>query len=167
MSGTGKPGMVLSMYAVDSALIATPLGPIRLTGTDKVVERIELLTDDEIATHDPSGAALRAACAQLSDYFAGEAIVFDLPLVEARTPRGGVLRAAIAAIPSGSTASYGAVARSIASSARAVGQACARNPYPIVIPCHRVLGTGGVLGPYSAGAGPVTKAWLLNHECRS
>lgn len=154
------------MYAADSALIATPVGRIRLTGTDRVIERIALLTDNDLATHDPTGAALRAACAQLSAYFTGAAIVFDLPLIEARTPRGGIFRAAIAAIPSGSTATYGAVARSIASSAQAVGQACARNSYPIVIPCHRVLGTGHAPEQYSAGAGPATKAWLLRHEHR-
>ncbi len=155
------------MYAADSALIATPLGRILLTGTDRMLERINLLpAGDDTGLRDPGGPVMRAACAQLLAYFDGEDVPFDLPLAAPRTPRGGVLRAAIAAIPLGTTASYGAVARSIGSSPRAVGQACARNPYPIVIPCHRVIGTGGALGPYSAGAGPAAKAWLLRHEHR-
>ena len=57
-----------------------------------------------------------------------------------------------------------ALAPVCAASARAVGRACADNPFPIVVPCHRVLPTGGALGFYSAGDGPATKAWLLRHE---
>jgi methylated-DNA-[protein]-cysteine S-methyltransferase len=53
----------------------------------------------------------------------------------------------------------------VASAARAIGQACARNPLPIVVPCHRVVASNG-LGPYSAGHGIATKAWLLAHESK-
>ena len=59
---------------------------------------------------------------------------------------------------------YGAIARMIGSSPRAVGQACRRNPFPIVVPCHRVVGAGGAIGYYSAGEGVATKRWLLAHE---
>ena len=90
--------------------------------------------------------------------------MFDLPLAPAATMRGEVLRQAMVNIGFGDTASYGELAARIGSSARALGQACARNPFPIVVPCHRVLQAGGVLGSYSAGEGPVTKRWLLRHE---
>ena len=60
--------------------------------------------------------------------------------------------------------SYGALAQETGSAARAIGQACARNPFPILVPCHRVLGAGGVLGAYSAGEGPHTKSRLLDLE---
>ncbi|HWL46290.1 MAG TPA: methylated-DNA--[protein]-cysteine S-methyltransferase, partial [Sphingomonadaceae bacterium] len=89
---------------------------------------------------------------------------FALPLSPAGTPRGPAHRAAIMAIGYGETASYGEVARAIGSSPRAVGQACARNPLPIIVPCHRVLGAGGAIGHYSAGDGIATKCWLLSHE---
>ena len=61
---------------------------------------------------------------------------------------------------------YGALAKAHDSGARAVGGACAHNPYPIVIPCHRVTSSGGARENYSAGDGPVTKAWLIAHEAR-
>ena len=66
----------------------------------------------------------------------------------------------------GRTVSYGALATSARSSARAIGQACARNPFPIIIPCHRVLNASGSLGANSAGQGPETKRWLLDFEQR-
>jgi methylated-DNA-[protein]-cysteine S-methyltransferase len=97
-------------------------------------------------------------------YVAGELTVFDLPLVPAASDRGPELRAAICSIIYGETASYGDLAARTGASARAVGQACASNPFPIIVPCHRVLPTGGALGFYSAGDGPATKAWLLKHE---
>ncbi len=64
----------------------------------------------------------------------------------------------------GHTATYGEIATRTGSIARAVGQACRHNPYPIVVPCHRILQAGYKLGPYSAGNGPDTKRELLKHE---
>ena len=60
--------------------------------------------------------------------------------------------------------SYCALSRRLSSGARALGQACARNPFPIVVPCHRVLNADGTLGAYSGGDGPATKHRLLAHE---
>jgi len=62
--------------------------------------------------------------------------------------------------------SYGALARTIASGPRAMGQACRRNPFPLVIPCHRVIGSAGSIGYYSGGNGIATKLWLLEHESK-
>ena len=67
-------------------------------------------------------------------------------------------------IPHGSTESYAGVARTIGSGARAVGGACARNPIPILIPCHRVLGSNGALGGYSGAEGIESKRYLLRLE---
>jgi len=67
-------------------------------------------------------------------------------------------------IPAGKTKSYGEVARAIASSPRAVGTACGRNPIPIVIPCHRIVAAGGALGGYSGQGGAETKRFLLRLE---
>ena len=153
-------------YAPDHGLIATPIGMVRIEGTAERLTRIAIETTSS-AEAAPGGPALREAAAQLRAYFAGRLTVFDLPLVPLPGPRGEALRAGIAAVGYGETLSYGTLARTIGSGARAVGQACARNPYPLVIPCHRILAAGGALGAYSAGDGPATKQRLLDHETRT
>lgn len=156
--------MMWVMYARDTARLSTPIGVIEVTGTDEVVETVRIVID---GAPTPAGAvAVKTALDQLAAFFAGERRAFDLPLAPARTPRGQHLRQAIAAIGYGDTLGYGEIANRIGSSARAVGQACARNPLPIIVPCHRVLGAGGALGHYSAGDGIATKRWLLAYEAR-
>jgi methylated-DNA-[protein]-cysteine S-methyltransferase len=100
---------------------------------------------------------------QIQDWFAGKRKDFDLPLAPLSTPRGEALRAGIAAIVYGETLTYGELAARIGSAARAVGQACRRNPFPIIIPCHRVT-SAGPQEFYSGGEGPRTKAWLIAFE---
>jgi methylated-DNA-[protein]-cysteine S-methyltransferase len=147
-------------YARATATNATPIGSIRIDADG------DALTGVRIGRNGGSADTplLRKAAAQLAAYFAGDLAVFDLPLIPAASDRGPELRAAICSIIYGETASYGDLAARTGASARAVGQACASNPFPIIVPCHRVLPTGGALGFYSAGDGPATKAWLLKHE---
>jgi methylated-DNA-[protein]-cysteine S-methyltransferase len=152
------------MYARDHALIATPIGAIRVEGEETALTGIRIGGDGPPSPGN--AAAVRAAAEQLEQWFAKEREVFDLPLAPAGTPRGEELRAGLIAIGYGETLSYGALARVLGSSPRAIGQLCARNPFPIVVPCHRVLGSGGALGHYSGGDGPKTKSWLLEHERR-
>jgi methylated-DNA-[protein]-cysteine S-methyltransferase len=152
------------MYARDYALIATPIGNIRLEGDDAVLTAIRI--GGEGAASPGSAAAVRDAAEQLAAWFAREREAFDIVLAPAGTPRGEALRAGLIAVGFGDTLSYGALARTLGSSPRAIGQLCARNPFPIVVPCHRVLGSGGALGHYSGGDGPRTKSWLLEHERR-
>jgi methylated-DNA-[protein]-cysteine S-methyltransferase len=152
------------MYARDHALIATPIGPIRIEGDDRQLERITIGAEGPAARG--SSAIVRAAAEQLEQWLAGERHSFDVPLSPAPTPRGAILRDGLIAVPFGATTSYGDLARDLGSSARAIGQLCARNPFPILVPCHRVLNHGGGLGAYSAGQGPTTKSWLLDHERR-
>jgi len=148
------------MYARDTGGIATPIGPVSIEIEQGAVARVIL--GGAIA---PAGStAAREALHQLEAYFAGERRDFDLPLAPARTMRGSELRAGLIAVGYGETLSYGALARRLGSAPRAIGQLCARNPLPIIVPCHRVLGAGGAFGAYSAGDGPTTKAWLLAHE---
>lgn len=151
------------MYARDIAEIATPIGIVRIVGDAKAVQSIGIGSDrtDEM---QPDTGAVAIAADQIRAWFAGDLRRFDLPLAPATTVRGQALRDAMIAIPYGETMSYGELARSVGSSARAIGQVCARNPFPIVVPCHRVLDANGSLGHYSAGAGPTTKSWLLDHE---
>lgn len=158
-----RTARAMAMYARDHALIATPIGPIRIEGDDAQLDRILILADGG-AERRAGAEAVRRGAEQIAQWLAGERTDFDVPLARAATPRGEALRAGIVAIEYGTTISYGMLARQIGSSARAIGQACARNPFPIVVPCHRVLGAGGALGHYSAGEGPATKLWLLDHE---
>lgn len=91
---------------------------------------------------------------------------WELPLAPAGTPFQQQVWAAIARIPAGQVRSYGALARSLGSGPRAVAAACGRNPYPLIIPCHRVVGVGGLCGYTAEGPGdPLQiKRWLLRHE---
>ncbi|MET0308899.1 MAG: methylated-DNA--[protein]-cysteine S-methyltransferase [Sphingomonas sp.] len=152
------------MYARDHALIATPLGMIRIEGDDAQITSVRIGTNG--AASPGSAAAVHEAVKQLERWFAGELQDFTVALEPPATPRGEELRAGLVAVAYGETLSYGALARQLGSSPRAIGQLCARNPFPILVPCHRVLGSGGALGHYSGGEGPKTKSWLLEHERR-
>ncbi len=102
-------------------------------------------------THDTD--AFADAARQLEAYFAGELRDFDLALAPAGTPFQLQVWEALRAIPYGQTASYGEIARAVSQpgAARAVGGANNRNPIAIVVPCHRVIGSGGSLTGYGGG----------------
>jgi methylated-DNA-[protein]-cysteine S-methyltransferase len=111
-----------------------------------------------------NGSALLVETArQIEAYFAGKLIKFDLPLRPAGSDFELSVWAAMQDIPYGETRRYGDLAAATHSAARAVGRACGRNPIPIVIPCHRVLGKGW-LGGYSGAGGVETKKALLTLE---
>jgi methylated-DNA-[protein]-cysteine S-methyltransferase len=101
---------------------------------------------------------------QLGQYFAGERAVFDLPLRRQGTDFRREVWEALRLIPLGQTRSYGELAASIGrpGAARAVGLANGRNPFAIVVPCHRLIGSNGSLVGY--GGGLERKRWLLAHE---
>ena len=101
---------------------------------------------------------------QLSEYFAGQRRQFDLPLAPNATPFQARVLAALQNIPYGETRSYSDIAQTIGKpkAVRAVGAANAKNPLPIVIPCHRVIGKDGSLTGF--GGGLPTKRYLLNLE---
>ncbi|GLQ97693.1 methylated-DNA--[protein]-cysteine S-methyltransferase [Dyella mobilis] len=112
--------------------------------------------------HDPGKLAF--ARTQLEEYFAGERQHFDLPLHPLGTPFQIQVWHALAKIPYGSTISYAELARRIGQplAVRAVGAANGRNPLPIVLPCHRVIGSDGSLTGF--GGGLPTKRFLLGME---
>ena len=101
---------------------------------------------------------------QLEEYLAGRRREFDLPLDLQGTDFQKEVWRAIARIPYGQTKSYQDLAREIGrpNAARAVGAACGANPVPLVVPCHRVLGSGGGLTGF--GGGLPWKKWLLDLE---
>jgi methylated-DNA-[protein]-cysteine S-methyltransferase len=108
-------------------------------------------------------ALLRAARRQLYSYFDRQLTAFELPLAPCGTAFQQRVWQALCAIPYGRTRSYAELAASLGSAPRAVGQANAANPIPIIIPCHRVVAANG-LGGYSGGDGVSTKRALLELE---
>lgn len=103
---------------------------------------------------DPSAPILAQAVEQLAEYFAGRRRAFDLPLADSGTPFQRRVWEALRTIPYGTTTTYGAIARNLglpAGASRAVGIANGANPLPVVVPCHRVIGSNGLLTGYSGG----------------
>jgi len=111
-------------------------------------------------------AVLDQAVQQLDEYFRGERTEFDMPLAPWGTPFQQEAWLVLRGVPFGETITYGEQARRLGdpNKSRAVGAANGRNPIPIVVPCHRVVGANGRLTGYAGGLG--TKAWLLDHEWR-
>ncbi len=111
-----------------------------------------------------SSPMLAEAVKQLDAYFDGRLRAFDLPLTPAGTAFQRTVWTLIRDIPHGATRTYGEFARALGTAPRPVGGACGRNPIPIVIPCHRVIGAGGRMTGYSGGEGVATKRALLRLE---
>ncbi len=140
--------------------IHSPLGPLTIVEDDGAIVALEWGWARETA----SSGLLGLAGEQLASYFDRDLKQFSLPLAPSGTPFQRQVWASMARIPYGETLSYGGIAEDIDSSPRAVGTACGRNPIPIIIPCHRVVGNGGALVGYSGGEGVETKRYLLAHE---
>ncbi|WP_103763394.1 methylated-DNA--[protein]-cysteine S-methyltransferase [Roseovarius confluentis] len=137
----------------------SPVGPLRVTSDG---ESIVGLGWGQAGASE-ARPELEAACAQLEAYFEGRLKTFDLPLAPAGSDFQREVCAAMLAIPWGETREYGDIAKVLGVPAQAVGGACGGNSIPVIIPCHRVLGAGG-LGGYSGAGGIETKVWLLRHE---
>ena len=136
----------------------TPLGPVTLVEEDGALVVLDL--GGSGADETP---VLIEAHRQLAAYFAGELTEFDLPLAPKVSVRQRAFLDALIAIPFGDTKTYGEIALETGMSAQGAGQACGANPIAIIIPCHRVTGTG-TLGGFSAKGGVETKVALLRHE---
>lgn len=139
--------------------IASPLGTMLLAVAGEALFAIDF-TDSRNAApiaahwlHDPDHPVLRAAKAQLALYFGGARTAFDLPLAARGTPFQRRVWTAIATVPFASTLSYAELARRAGAPAavRAAGAATGRNPWAIVVPCHRIVGSGGALTGYAGG----------------
>ena len=114
----------------------------------------------------PKDRLAREACAQIERYLADPSGTFELPLKPVGTRYQRRVWEKIAEIPSGRVRSYGEVAKDIRSGPRAVGQACGANYFPLAIPCHRVVASGGIGGfaRNDDGFHIAIKRWLLAHE---
>ncbi len=149
----------------------SPLGAITLFEEDGAIVALEWGRGAPAAGRvagEPA-AVLRQAGVLLQDYFDGRPAAFDpLPLAPHGTPFQRRVWEALRRIPPGETRTYGEIGREVGcTAARAIGQANAVNPIPILIPCHRVVAAGGRLGGYSGADGPATKRYLLDLERRA
>jgi methylated-DNA-[protein]-cysteine S-methyltransferase len=147
------------------AVIATPVGRVGIKLKDDALADITFL-GDKAALHAPRTGAARRVCRELHAYFSNPRFSFRTPLALSGTVFQQRVWRALRRIPAGRTLSYGALARKLTTSARAVGNACRANPVPIVIPCHRVVathGAGGFMGKRS-GSALRLKHRLLEHE---
>lgn len=140
----------------------SPVGPLTLFEEDGAIVAVEWGWPPE--SDQPLAPVLEQARDQLDAYFDGMLQRFDLPLAPMGTPFQKKVWQALAAIPYGTTRTYGQLAAELGTAPRALGGACGRNPLPIIVPCHRVLAADGGLGGYSGLDGTDTKEFLLRLE---
>ncbi len=140
--------------------VETPLGELGLVASDRGLRQVRWSARG--LDRDGSSPLLDETARQLEAYFDGALTTFDLPLDLVGTEFLVRCWLALAEIPYGTTVSYGEQARRLGAAPRAVGAANGRNPVPIVLPCHRVIGADGSLTGF--GGGLELKRFLLEHE---
>lgn len=141
----------------------SPLGWLKITTSSK--ELISISFETDVAASSPETPRIQSrTIQQLQDYFKGERKDFDIPLAPVGTEFQKQIWKLVQQISYGETTSYLniAIASGSEKNTRAVGLANGKNPIPIVIPCHRILGSNGKLTGYSGGL--ERKRWLLLHE---
>lgn len=157
--------LVEPVERVFTSTVETPIGALRLLATDRGLAFLALprssgngLTgwlarEAPRARREEAFAPLRDAARQLVEYLGGERTTFELPLDLRGTPFQRAVWAVLQAIPYGETRSYADVARAVGHprAVRAVGSANGANPVALVVPCHRVIRSGGGLGGYAGG----------------
>jgi len=147
--------------------VPTPIGTFGLAAEDGEIIALHFGGVGRQPVSDDPSPVLVETAAQLRRYFSGEGSEFDVPLA---VPEGSdferAVWSAIADIPYGEMATYGEIAAKVGvpDGARAVGVACNRNPVPVIVPCHRVVGAGGRLVGF--GGGLDRKRFLLQLEAR-
>jgi methylated-DNA-[protein]-cysteine S-methyltransferase len=156
--GRYAAGMTICCY------LASPVGRLALEADGDTLTGVRWAGTRERAGKDKPSPILKEAKRQLDRYFAGKLKAFDLPLGARGTDFQKSVWKMMREIPYGETATYGGMAMALGSGPRAVGMACGRNPIPIIVPCHRVLASGGKEGGFSGGQGLPTKRKLLAIE---
>ena len=152
---------------IEATIIDSVVGPLTLCGDATHIHTLHFGAATELVQRgdgQPSSIVLRDGAQQLNEYFGGTRKQFDLPFLLRGTSFQKQVWRAIAAINFGEVVTYKEVALKLGNAhlARAVGQAANRNPLPIVIPCHRLVGSGGWIGGFAPGVG--VKERLLAHE---
>lgn len=165
-SPTTRHSVILSFSPMHYTFVETPVGPLLIAGDRDVVHEIHFAgaTPRHGWTRDDD--ALAGAAAQLRAYFAGQLRDFELPLAPCGTVFQQSVWSHLRTIPYAETTTYSTIAHAIGrpNAVRAVGAANGANPLPVVVPCHRVIGSSGALTGF--GGGIEVKRWLLEHEAR-
>jgi len=146
-------------------LLTAPFGLLPITDRGDRLVSIDFTVDDVSAHKSSNPVPVEAQC-QLSAYFQNPKFRFNLPLQLDGIRFMRRVWQALVDIPAGSVETYGSLAESLGSCARAVGAACRANPFPLIIPRHRIVsarGVGGYCG-YTSGPSLESKRWLLRHE---
>ena len=161
--------MTIAATALTCRTIDSPIGPLTLAGVDGTLTRLVIAgqrREPDGGGWEVGGSAFREAVAQLGGYFDGSLTDFDVALRLDGTEFQRRVWAAVQSIPYGQTRSYAHIADRIGSAgaSRAVGLAVGRNPVPIIVACHRVVGSAGSPTGYVGGLD--RKAALLGHESR-
>ena len=149
------------------AIVAAPCFCVGIRCDEDEIHALKYL--EPCAEKEPESALTAEVVRQLHRYFADADFTFSLPLRPTGTTFQRRVWELIAAIPSHQTRTYGELAKSLRNAPRAVGQACGANRFPLIIPCHRVVATGGGLGGFARQRGGFLldiKRWLLAHESR-
>lgn len=146
-----------------TTVLDSPIGPLILHACGGALTRIGFGGAGAVGGR-PADPVLAEAAGQFREYFAGERTLFELPTSPEGTAFERRVWVEVSRIPFGGTRTYAEIARSLgnAKGVRAVGRANGRNPLPIVVPCHRVIGADGSLTGYAGGLD--RKAKLLAHE---
>jgi methylated-DNA-[protein]-cysteine S-methyltransferase len=149
--------------------VDSPIGRLEIVGNGTAITALSIERDGHLPWEElpeSSDAVLDAAAAQLDEYFAGHRHDFDLPISLAGTAFQLAVWEQLVDLEWGEVVSYGELGLGTgrATAGRAVGGAVGANPIPIIVPCHRVLGSSGMITGYSGGEGIPTKSWLLDHE---
>jgi methylated-DNA-[protein]-cysteine S-methyltransferase len=147
----------------------SPIGRIEIVGNGEAIVSLSIEHEGTLPHDDApeqTDAVLDRAVAQLDEYFAGHRRDFDLPLSLAGTAFQLAVWEQLVDLEFGEVVSYGELGMGTGrpTAGRAVGGAVGANPIPIIVPCHRVLGSNGMITGYSGGDGIPTKSWLLEHE---
>lgn len=149
---------------METLTLKSPVGTLTLFAENEAIVALEW-GEGAGAKRASASPVLNDARAALETYFKTGALdVSQIKLDPHGTPFQKRAWREMSKLKPGQTKSYGDLARTLKTSARALGGACAKNPIPILIPCHRVLGAGGALANYSGGDGPETKRTLLRLE---
>jgi methylated-DNA-[protein]-cysteine S-methyltransferase len=143
----------------------SPIGILLITEDDGFITSVHALDEDLEATL-PDTPVLKMAVAQLDEYFAGERLVFDLPLKQQGTAFQQLVWEQLLKINYGATISYQQQSKLMNNplGIRAIASANGKNHIMLIVPCHRVIGSDGSLTGFASGIW--RKQWLLEHEAR-
>jgi len=145
-------------------LITTPIGPLLVRADRQWITHVQFTDSPGIQTSTEIPEHLAECLRQLQLYFNDANTVFSLPLAPAATPFQQQVRDMLNLVTPGESVSYKWIAQRLGrpEAARAVGMALGKNPLLVVVPCHRVVGSGGSLTGFAGGI--ERKRWLLEHE---